>query len=141
MTVTVIDADGEHEGPGTAELLAAEGRSVTLVTAFEFVGFYANYLSRIGIMRRLGQAGVRLVTAAVPRRFDGATLDVENLYARTIETISTEAVVVAGPNRASAALADALRADVPELHVIGDAYAPRKAAAAVHEGHRVGRTL
>jgi thioredoxin reductase len=141
MTVTVIDADGEHEGPGTAELLAAEGRRVTLVTAFEFVAFYANYLSRIGIMRRLGQAGVRLVTAAVPRRFDGAALDVENLYARTIETIPTEAVVLAGPNRASAALADVLRTDVPELHVIGDAYAPRKAAAAVHEGHRVGRVL
>jgi hypothetical protein len=27
------------------------------------------------------------------------------------------------------------------LHVVGDAYAPRKAAAAVHEGHRVGRVL
>jgi hypothetical protein len=140
-TVTVIDADGEHEGPGAAELLVADGRRVTLVTAFDFVGFYANYLSRIGIMRRLGQAGVRIVTAVAPRRYDGAVLEVENLYAKTLEAIPTDAVVLAGPNRASALLADVLRADVPELHVIGDAYAPRKAAAAVHEGHRVGRAL
>lgn len=138
---TVVDADGEHEGPGVAEILAAAGRRVTLVTAFEFVAFYANYLSRIGIMRRLGQAGVRLITAAAPRRFDGASLEVENLYARTVEIISSDLVVLAGPNRASAGIADVLRDDSVELHVIGDAYAPRKAAAAVHEGHRVGRAL
>ncbi|HYE90336.1 MAG TPA: FAD-dependent oxidoreductase, partial [Terriglobales bacterium] len=83
----VVDVDGEHEGPGVAELLAAERRRVTLVTPFDYVGFYANYLSRIGIMRRLGQAGVRLVTAAAARRYDGAALTVEHLYARTTEAI------------------------------------------------------
>ena len=140
-TASIVDADGEHEGPGVAEMLASMGRRVTLVTAFEFVAFYANYLSRIGIMRRLGQAGVRLITAAAPRRFDGAVLAVENLYARTVEEIPADVVVLAGPNRAWAPLAGELREDGMDVHVIGDAYAPRKAAAAVHEGHRVGRAL
>jgi NADPH-dependent 2,4-dienoyl-CoA reductase/sulfur reductase-like enzyme len=139
--VALVDADGEHEAAGTAEMLAAQGFAVTLVTPFEFVGFYANYLSRIGMLRRLGQARVRLMTSSAPRRFDGAALEVENLYARTVEPIATDAVILAGPNRATATLADELGGAVGELHVIGDAYAPRKAAAAVHEGHRVGRLL
>lgn len=140
-SVALLDYDGEHEATGTAELLAAQGRRVWLVTPFEFAGFYENYLSRIGMMRRLLGAGVTILTATETRAFDGAGLVVENLYSRRAERLPVESVVLAGANRAEDGLVAALRGRVPALHAVGDCYAPRKASAAVHEGHRVGRLL
>jgi hypothetical protein len=139
--VALLDYDGEHEATGTAELLAAEGRRVWLVTPFEFAGFYENYLSRIGMMRRLLTAGVTILAATEARAFGDEGLVVENLYSRRPERLPVESVVLAGPNRAEDGLVAALRGRVAALHAVGDCYAPRKASAAVHEGHRAGRLL
>lgn len=97
-----------------------------------------NYLSRIGVLRRLGQYDAPVFTATAARRVADGGLVVEHLYARRERTLAVDTVVLAGPNRAVDDLAGALRSRVAALHVIGDAYAPRKAAAAIHEGHRAG---
>jgi hypothetical protein len=139
--VALVDREGEHEGAGAAELLADRGHRVWYVSPFDLVGFSMNYLSRIGATRRLLQRDVTVLTASEPRRFDGRTLEVEHLYSRRRAALGIDSIVLAGPNRAVSDLAGALAGRGAEVHVIGDAYAPRKAAAAVHEGHRVGRLL
>jgi 2,4-dienoyl-CoA reductase-like NADH-dependent reductase (Old Yellow Enzyme family) len=141
-SVAVIDRDGEHEGAGVAELLADQGKRVWVVTPYDYVGFHLNYLSRIGVTRRLANRDVTVLPSMQPRRFEQGTLVLEHLYTRHEQPLDgIDTVVLAGGNRAVAALGDALRGKVAELHLIGDCYAPRKAAAAVHEGHRVGRIL
>lgn len=140
--VAVVDADGGHEGVGVAELLAEAGRRVWLVTRFDLVGPFLNHLSRIGARRRLAARGVGLVTGVEVRSFAGGTLVLVDLYGgRERPLPELDLVVRVGPNRARDALARELRGKVPELHLIGDGYAPRKATAAVHEGHWVGRLL
>lgn len=140
--VVLLDRDGDHEGCGVAELLAARGARVWFVTPFDLVGPSMNYLSRIGAQRRLLSHGVTFLTGTTAIGYAGGTVTLLNLYARREARLrDVDAVVLAGPNRASAGLVEALAGNVPELHAIGDCYAPRKAAAAVHEGHRVGRLL
>ncbi len=140
--VVVIDRIGEHEGPGVAELVAAQAERVWLVTPLDLVGPYVNYVSRIGVMRRLLARNVAILTGSEVVRRSGHAVLVRNLYSgQTRRLRQVDALVVVGPNQAETALLAGLRAAVPELHVIGDCYAPRAATSAVHEGHRVGRLL
>lgn len=79
---------------------------------------------------------------AARARGDAGTLILEHLYSRQQRRLTEiDTVVLAGGYRPVTGLGDALRGKVHDLHLIGDCYAPRKAAAAVHEGHRAGRSL
>lgn len=140
--VALIDANGEHEACGVAELLAEQGKQIWFVTQFDVVGLYLNYLSRIGVTRRLLSKGAVFLTGTEVKSFSGRTLVLTNLYSKQEQRLlDIDTVVLAGPNRAAAGLFEGLRGKVRELYAIGDCYAPRKATAAVHEGHRVGRLL
>jgi mycofactocin system FadH/OYE family oxidoreductase 2 len=140
--VALVDAVGEHEACGVAELLAGQGKRVWFVTQFDAVGPYLNYLSRIGVIRRLLNQRVVVITGTEVKSFSGGTLVLANLYTERAQRLrAIDTVVLAGPNRAAAGLFEGLRGQVGELHAIGDCVAPRGATAAVHEGHRVGRLL
>ncbi|MBI4587444.1 MAG: FAD-dependent oxidoreductase [Candidatus Rokubacteria bacterium] len=140
--VALIDAEGEHESCGVAELLVAQGKRVWFVTRFDMVGPHLNYVSRIGVTGRLLRNGVVCVTGAEVKRVSGRTLILANLYSGQEHRLrEIETVVLAGPKGAATGLLEGLRDKVPEVHAIGDCYAPRDATAAVHEGHRVGRLL
>ncbi len=137
----LIDAEGGHEACGAAELLAEQGKRVWFVTRFDVVGLHLDYLSRIGVTRRLLSRGVEAVTGAEVKRFSRRTLVLASFYSGQEQRLrGIDTVVLAGPNRA-AGLLEGLREEVRELHAIGDCYAPRNATAAVHEGHRLGLLL
>lgn len=140
--VALVDAVGEHEACGVAELLAERGTRVWFVTPFDIVGPYLNYLSRIGVTRRLLSKRTVLITGTEVKSFSGRTLVLANLYSKREHRLrDIDTVVLAGPNHAVAGLFEGLRGKVREVHAVGDCYAPRTATAAVHEGHRVGRLL
>lgn len=135
QNVVVADSDGEFAACGTAELLAMRGARVWLVTRYDIVGKDINYVSRIGVYRRLLSMGVRFMTGMVVTHIDCGEVTLRDLYGGTTTVIpGIESVVQAGPWKSVDDLARALQGRVAQVFAVGDCYAPRRITAAVHEG-------
>jgi 2,4-dienoyl-CoA reductase (NADPH2) len=130
--VVVHDPVGGPVGVGVAELLAAAGREVTLVTPDAVVG------ERLGgdlapANARLARAGVRRVTSAVLRSAHGGVAVLADRWTGEERSVPCAVVVDAGPG---------LPGDVPPgVLAVGDAVAPRTVLEAVLEGRRAARAL
>jgi 2,4-dienoyl-CoA reductase-like NADH-dependent reductase (Old Yellow Enzyme family) len=140
--LVLVDEEGHRKALGTAELLASEGRAVTLVTRAASVG---RPLEAIGVLpgqlRRLAAAGVRLETLSEVEGFDGESALVRSIYDGRRQRIPAAVLVVAAPHVADDALVEPLRAAGLEAVVIGDALAPRLIDAAIRDGSRAAWEL
>jgi mycofactocin system FadH/OYE family oxidoreductase 1 len=130
--VVVHDGAGGPTGAGVAELLAAAGREVTLVTPDAVVG------ERLGgdlgpANARLARAGVRRETSSVLRSADDGVVVLADRWTGQERRVPCAVLVDAGP---------LLPGDVPPGAVAaGDAVAPRTVLEAVLEGRRAARAL
>jgi 2,4-dienoyl-CoA reductase-like NADH-dependent reductase (Old Yellow Enzyme family) len=139
-SVILYDEGGNLRGLGTAWHLAEQKKQVVVVTPEAFIGKELNRTSSdISLRQRLARLGVRAMCDHVITEWHGDGATVENLLTGTRERIAASALVMSTTNRAfdplSAALADM------EIHLIGDAAAPRQAPYAFHEGRKVGLSL
>jgi len=134
--VAVFDCGDSHwKFCGTAELLAQQGKRVTLITPRMFAGYDVPPTSVPRLYERLSEHDATVIPhCVVTGAVDGALLltDVFSRKQRRLEGIDT--LVWAGDNRACNALYQALKGRVPELYSIGDCVAPRKIDAAIREG-------
>jgi len=140
--VLVVDELGFHQATSVAELLADRGLAVEIASPSLVVG------QDLGVTLDLEQFWVRasskgivqststLVTALRP-----GGVDVQDVRTGASAHRDVDAVVLAMPGIPNDALATSLRARGKEVHVIGDARAPRRAHAAVIDGDRVGAVL
>ena len=119
-----------------AEKLAADGRSVTLITPDLLVG---EKLSLTGDLapsqNRLHGAGIRLVKRSLVRRVSSATVDIEDRFSGSASEIEASALVACGHRVPDHTLGtdNAIR--------IGDAVAPRTIHEAILEGRRAAMAL
>ena len=135
--VLVFDDDHYYLGGALAELLAAEGRQVTLATpAGRISEWTINTMEQPRIHRRLVAAGVELLP-------DRALLAVEGGEARLRDTLTdresalpVDALVLVTARLPNDALALELGATA-----VGDAYAPGTIATAVWDGRRYAEEL
>ena len=130
--IVVWDPIGGPIAVSVAELLAGQGRCVTLVTPDMLVG---EKLALSGDMApsqvRLHGAGVILVKRALGRRVHGGGFDVEDRFSGMASTIAASSVVTCGhrvPN-------DDLDPE-EQLAQVGDRVAPRTIHEAILEGRR-----
>lgn len=115
---------------------AAEGREVTVVEALSRIGRDFGKGNRWVFMQTMAELGIRSITGAVVREITPEGLLIrEGDRERLLEA---DTVVVAVGSRANARLYQALAGRVAEIHLIGDAKAPRRTSDAVHEGFLVG---
>jgi 2,4-dienoyl-CoA reductase (NADPH2) len=140
--VIVVDELGFHQATSVAELLADRGCSVEVVTSGMVVG------QDLGVtldmegwqmrasQKRIVQSTDRLVLGLEP----GAAQLLHHPSGRS-ERREIEWIVLAVPNRPDDALYFALKQANFDVHRIGDCVAPRRAHAAVIEGHRIGVAL
>jgi mycofactocin system FadH/OYE family oxidoreductase 2 len=140
--VLVVDALGFHQATSVAELLADRGHAVEIASPALVVG------QDLAVTLDLEQFWVRatakgivqttstMVTGLVP---GGASL--QQLLTGAASTREVDAVVLAVPPLPVDGLAAELSAAGLETHLVGDARAPRRAHAAVVDGHRVGTSL
>ncbi len=141
--VLFIDNDGHHQGTATAELLAARGRQVHIVTSSPTVGSELGpsqdaYLSH----QRLAQKGVTFTPDFAVVEIKGLDVSGLNFYSNEWHTFrGHDSVVYALGNRAEDGLYKALKGKVKELYRIGDCVAPRKVDMAILEGDKVGREI
>jgi hypothetical protein len=169
--VLVVDSTGFHQAPSVAELLAARGAHVTVISDAMVVGqdlgltLDLERWNRRAAALGIRQAGELVVTAvgdtdpnpdrSTPSnppdasgraghagRADGLTVTVTHHPTGALRRYAVDWVVHTEPSRTEDALWSELRVAAPfELHRVGDCLAPRRAHAAVLEGDRVGLLL
>lgn len=135
--VVVDDPLGDGAAVALAERLAAQGREVAIVAPGVLVG---PGLARTGDLveaqARLARAGVRRVTEARVAAVADGSLTVVDVVTGASTTLPAAVLVDAGPRRAPAGPPAR-----PDLHVVGDAVAPRTVAEAVREGRAAAQAL
>jgi 2,4-dienoyl-CoA reductase (NADPH2) len=137
--VVVDDPVGDGVGISVAELLAAAGRDLTLVTGDAVAG---TQLSRTGDLApantRLARAGVRIVKRSVVASVGDGAVRLQDRYSGEEDTLAAAVLVTAG----HALPDDRLWARAPAGSArAGDAVAPRTVYEAVLEGRRAARAL
>lgn len=141
--VVVVDELGFHQATSVAELLADRGCAVEVVTPGMVVG------QDLGITLDLETWNVKAAAKGIRQRTDVVPMGVAPDLVLTLQhhptgvdvLVTADWVVCAVQQRADDALWQQLQ-DAPfAVHRIGDCLAPRRAHAAVVEGHRVAVSL
>ncbi|NTU81258.1 MAG: NADH:flavin oxidoreductase, partial [Chloroflexales bacterium] len=139
--VVVYDDDHYYMGGVLAELLAGQGRAVTLVTAAPMASYWSQFtLEQERIQRRLAELHVALCTRATLGAIGPGVVTLVSTITGRVSEAPCDAVVLVTdrlPRGTLAAdLAPAREAGrVRTLRVIGDADAPNIIAQAVFAGH------
>jgi mycofactocin system FadH/OYE family oxidoreductase 2 len=144
--VVVVDELGFHQATSVAELLADRGCTVEVMTPGMVVG------QDLGITLDLETWNVKAAARAITQTTDvvpmGATADGDRVVLQlqhhptgTDLSRTVDWVVCAVQQRADDALWQQLQGTPFPVHRIGDCLAPRRAHAAVVEGHRVAVSL
>jgi dimethylamine/trimethylamine dehydrogenase len=135
--IVLFDDDHYYLGGVLAELLATEGKRVTLVTpAPQISQWTVNTMEQERIHRRLVEAGVELVTAHALAAVENGTARIVDVYTGRDQELPLDGLVLVTARLPKDALALALGA-----RAIGDAYAPGTIATAVWDGRRYAEEL
>jgi len=135
--VVVVDEMEDEPVYAFATEQARRGREVLLLSTREMLARRVAYVSRIGIFRRLDQAGVAAHTLVEPVRVDAGRLVVRHVYSgieRDLGPVGT--LVLAGPSAPAPAPTGGR-----DVTVIGDASSPRSYVAVTQEAHDVAAGL
>ena len=124
----------------TAENVAARGAKVTMLTPVT-IGAEVDAFSRPPFIRRLGKAGMEFLEHHALLSIGADTATVRDNWTGREQTLPVDAVVLAWYGIANDSLSRELEDDAFELHVIGDALAPRLAIDAIWDGFRIGVAL
>jgi dimethylamine/trimethylamine dehydrogenase len=135
--ILLFDDDHYYLGGVLAELLAADGKHVTLATPAPRVSEWSvNTMEQERIHRRLVEAGVELATAQALAAVDGGIARVVDVYTGREREQRLDGLVLVTARLPNDALALELGATA-----IGDAYAPGTIATAVWDGRRYAEEL
>ena len=140
----LVIAQDDHVAPlSVADFLAEQGHDVSVVYATQqpapLIGRYM-----IGAhprpARRQGRAALASWSEVVG--IGEHTVDVRNVYSLRTRTIGEfDSVVLACGSVSDSALYDELRTRLPDVHVLGDAYAPRRLVFATRQAYALAEQL
>jgi 2,4-dienoyl-CoA reductase (NADPH2) len=140
--VLVVDELGFHQATSVAELLADRECEVEIVTPGMVVG------QDLGVTLDLENWNIRAAAKGIVQSTDLVGMGIEGgsvnlLHHPTGQNVTREVdwVVLAVPQAPNDGLYFELLAAGVEVHRVGDCVAPRRAHAAVIDGHRVGSAL
>jgi 2,4-dienoyl-CoA reductase-like NADH-dependent reductase (Old Yellow Enzyme family) len=139
--VVVYAEDPLTAGPTCADLLAARGHEVTVVAPQYVVGEMIDDTVKPIILRRLLDAGVTLLPLHRVVAYEVGRVAVQHVLTGKQRSLEADSAVVAAAARSNADLASALRGKVAEVHLVGDAVAPRRIHDAILEGTRAARVI
>jgi pyruvate/2-oxoglutarate dehydrogenase complex dihydrolipoamide dehydrogenase (E3) component len=138
-TVVVLDEEGMHAAAGIAELAAAAGGRVELVTRHPLPGVHAP-TALPHVLGRLRAAGVAVSAGTFVRAIGDRRVTLLDVLGGPDREVEVDAVVLATMRRPEDAL-ERLATTLPHVYLIGDALAPRGLREATYEGHRFGRVI
>jgi pyruvate/2-oxoglutarate dehydrogenase complex dihydrolipoamide dehydrogenase (E3) component len=133
----VLVLGGGLVGVEAAEKLALEGREVVVVEMLPAMGGSMEAVGKALLMKRLAAlSNVTLLTSTTVRRIGKEALELETQEGP--KSLSPVDAVLMAAGLQSKPLPETFRSIVPEVHVVGDAKAPRDVESAVQEGYEVG---
>jgi 2,4-dienoyl-CoA reductase-like NADH-dependent reductase (Old Yellow Enzyme family)/thioredoxin reductase len=140
--VVILDEDGYFQACAVAEQLASQQIKVYLVTRFFEVGREIALASRTTTIRALDLLGVELMPNAWVHSADGGGLVMENYASkRRYPLPDVDSVVHIGFNKPQDDLYRSLHGRVPVIHLVGDAYMPRRILDATSQAHEAARCI
>jgi 2,4-dienoyl-CoA reductase-like NADH-dependent reductase (Old Yellow Enzyme family) len=140
--ILLMDEDGYYWAAAIAEAAAQRGR-LLLATRFFEPFREVPMVSRIATLRELDRAGAEHRTSMAPSRIErGAVVLRHYLTGREERVEDCAALLWVGAARARNGLADTLRAGgLDRVHLVGDAFAPRRVAVALVEAQAAARAV
>jgi len=139
----LVVAQDDHVAPlSVADFLAEQGHDVSVVYATQqpapLIGRYM-----IGaILGRLDANDVRISFMDEVVAIGDSTVEVRNVYSMRTRTMGEfDSVVLACGSVSESALYDELRTRLPDVHILGDAYAPRRLVFATRQAYALAEQL
>lgn len=134
----VVVIGGGRAGCETAELLANQGKDVTLVrmTGKGRLASEIGPLTRKNYLRKLRQSPIVIEAESPTERITPEGVIIKKNGQSIL--VKAESVVLSPMPTPNRQLAEQLKDRVPELHIIGDSVAPRGIKEAIHEGFEIG---
>ena len=138
-TAILFDQDHSAACYAAAELFARHFNRTIIITPRPTIGSKVNYISLIGVFRRLAQLRVEIIPLSMPISANKGTVAYRNVLNGDTSSIGDVALFsYATPRSARNDLLKTLEATDISITKIGDCKAPRNLAAAIHEGNEVG---
>jgi 2,4-dienoyl-CoA reductase-like NADH-dependent reductase (Old Yellow Enzyme family)/thioredoxin reductase len=141
-TAVLFDADHTEATYAAAEALRARFDRVIIVTSRDTIATDVQLVTRQGILRRMAEQRIEIVTLAEPRWSEACgdgRVDLVNIYNGDVRTISDVALLTyATPRAPDDALAAPLRMAGVQVIPVGDARAPQEMLFATASGHAAG---
>ncbi len=135
-TSSALVIGGGLVGLEVADLLSSQGKIITVIEMLPEVGEDMDILAKTMLLGRLKHQGVALHTSTkVTELTEDAVIAQQD--GKTIH-FPIETVIMAVGVRSNRDLAGLLEGSGLEIHIIGDAFQPRKALEAISEGFEVG---
>jgi 2,4-dienoyl-CoA reductase-like NADH-dependent reductase (Old Yellow Enzyme family)/thioredoxin reductase len=136
----VVVIGGGLVGCETAEFLAGQKKTVTVIEMLEELAGVMPLALRNMLRARMAEAKIKVLTGASCRRFTPGSVVVAAPGGRE-ETVPFDTVVLAAGGRPDQSLRGALEKLAPAVHLAGDCLEPRGIAEAMADGLRIGLTL
>jgi hypothetical protein len=141
-TAVIFDMDHSEATYAAAEFLRARFARVVLITPRDTVAMDVQMVTRQGILRRLAEQRIGIVTLAVPRwsaSIEDGVLEYANVYTGEVGRIEDVAFLAyATPRAPDDGMATALREQGIELRPVGDCLVAQDMLAATATGHAAG---
>tara|TARA_B100000686_G_scaffold270585_1_gene286999 strand:- start:958 stop:2295 length:1338 start_codon:yes stop_codon:yes gene_type:complete len=141
--VVVVDQVAHFPAYAPAEALKDAGAEVTIITSKLFVGSLLDQATMVRTLRRLASKEIQMnPNTAVVHIADGV-LHVQDTLSGKMDTETPDVIIAAVGNRTNDGLAQQLSENYHNLniHIIGDAAAPRTILEAIREGRLAGRSI
>ena len=144
-TAVLFDADHTEATYAAAEALRSRFERVVIVTPRDTIATDVPMTTRQGILRRMAEQRIDIVTLAEPRWDEACAegrLDLVNVYNGDVHAIGDLALLTyATPRVPDDALAAPLRAAGIDVRTVGDARAPQEMLFATASGHAAGEAV
>lgn len=139
--VTVFDFDNYALGTAIAEDMQEKGHSVTYITTAGAASAWSFLTNEQPLIHQaLARRGIGYHTLQVVTGFDGETVSLAQIMTGEVSNVRAHSLIIVGLRQGGTDLQTEL-ADLPSLHLTGDANAPGAIAHAIWQGHRTARDL
>jgi dimethylglycine catabolism A len=144
-TAVLFDTDHTEGTYAAAEALRASFERVVIVTPRDTIATDVQMVTRQGILRRMAEQRIEVVTLYEPRWSDACAegqLDIVNIYNGDVRVIGDLALLTyATPRTPDDALVAPLKAAGIQVIPVGDARAPQEMLFATASGHAAGEAV
>lgn len=139
----LVIAMEDHMQPLTiAGHLVDLGKDVTVLYQTPAIAPLVGRYSIGAPLAKLSAAGARVEVMERVARIEPGHVVSRNIYSGAVRAhLGYDSIVLACGGEAESALHTALRGRVPELHILGDAYAPRRISFATRQAYELARRL